>query len=51
MPATAIGAVRTMVRSLDLDPFSSWLADVRTGARGSLRPLIRAYARDHDVII
>lgn len=51
MPPTAIGAVRTMIRSLDLDHFSRWLARVRPGARGSLRLLIRAYARDHDVIV
>ncbi|HEY9346775.1 MAG TPA: phosphoenolpyruvate--protein phosphotransferase, partial [Inquilinus sp.] len=51
MPATAIGAVRTMVRSLDLGHFSRWLSRVRTNARGSLRPAIRAYARDHDVAI
>ncbi|WP_052120183.1 phosphoenolpyruvate--protein phosphotransferase [Inquilinus limosus] len=51
MPATAIGAVRTMVRSLDLGHFARWLSQVRANARGSLRPAIRAYARDHDVAI
>jgi len=51
MPATSIGAVRTMVRSLDLGHFSRWLSQIRTNARGSLRPAIRAYARDHDVAI
>lgn len=51
MPATSIGAVRTMVRSLDLGHFSLWLSRVRANARGSLRPAIRAYARDHDVAI
>lgn len=51
MPATSIGAVRTMVRSLDLGDFSRWLSQVRANARGSLRPAIRAYALDHDVAI
>jgi phosphotransferase system enzyme I (PtsP) len=51
MPATAIGAVRTMVRSLDLDHFSRWLSQIRNNSRGSLRHAIRAYARDHDVLI
>ncbi|MGO4129042.1 phosphoenolpyruvate--protein phosphotransferase [Inquilinus sp. YAF38] len=51
MPATSIGAVRTMVRSLDLGHFSRWLSQVRANARGSLRPAIRAYALDHDVAI
>ncbi|MGO1076750.1 phosphoenolpyruvate--protein phosphotransferase [Inquilinus sp. CA228] len=51
MPATSIGAVRTMVRSLDLGHFSRWLSRVRANARGSLRPAIRAYALDHDVAI
>ena len=51
MPATSIGAVRTMVRSLDLGHFSRWLSRVRSNARGSLRPAIRAYALDHDVAI
>jgi phosphotransferase system enzyme I (PtsP) len=51
MPATATGAIRTMVRSLDLGHFSRWLSRVRANARGSLRPAIGAYARDHDVAI
>jgi phosphotransferase system, enzyme I, PtsP len=51
MPATSIGAVRTMVRSLDLGDFSRWLSQVRANARGSLRSAIRAYALDHDVAI
>jgi phosphotransferase system enzyme I (PtsP) len=49
MPAGAVPAVKALVRSLDLDAFSRFLAGLRRSARGggSLRTEIGAWARDH----
>jgi len=49
MPASAVPAVKAMVRGLDLGPFTRFLAGLRRSADGgrSLRAEIAAWARDH----
>lgn len=53
MPASAVPAVKAMVRSLDLAAFSSVLAGLRRSSAGggSLRTEIAAWARDHGIIL
>ena len=49
MPASAVPAVKAMVRGLDLGAFTRFLAGLRRSAHGgrSLRAEIAAWARDH----
>jgi len=51
MPPTGIFPVKAMLASLDLAPFAEYLRNLLAGDVGgaSLRPRIRAYARDHGI--
>lgn len=51
MPATAIGPVKAMARSLTLGPVRDYLAELCNRPHHSLRESLRAFARDHDVAI
>jgi phosphotransferase system enzyme I (PtsP) len=51
MPSPAIGAVKTMVRSLDVGRLRPFLAGLLTRPVPSLREHLRAFALDHDVAI
>ena len=51
MPATAIGPVKAMARSLTLGPVRDYLAELCDKPHHSLRESLRAFARDHDVAI
>jgi phosphotransferase system enzyme I (PtsP) len=49
MAATAIGPVKTMIRSLDAGAAADYLDEIRDRPDHSLRSKLEAYARDHDV--
>jgi phosphotransferase system enzyme I (PtsP) len=53
MPASAVPAVKAMVRSLDLGAFSRFLSGLRRSSAGggSLRTEIAAWARDHGITL
>jgi phosphotransferase system enzyme I (PtsP) len=51
MAPTAVGAVKTMVRSLDLGRLQTYLTGIQGSAAGSLRGRLRAFARDHSVAL
>ena len=51
MPFPAIGEVKTMVRSLDVGRLRKFLEPLLDRSAPSLREHLRAYARDHDVVI
>jgi phosphotransferase system enzyme I (PtsP) len=51
MPATAIGPIKAMVRSLPLGALESYLASLADRADHSLRDRLTAFARDHGVIL
>jgi phosphotransferase system, enzyme I, PtsP len=51
MSASSVGAVRAMVRSLDVDALSRFLRARLRGSDRSLRALLRGFARDHGVRI
>jgi len=51
MAPSAIGAVKTMLRSLDLAGFSAYLEEAMEGHPHSLRPILNAFARDHGVVL
>ncbi len=51
MPATAIGPVKAMARSLTLGPVRDYLTGLCDRPEHSLRESLRAFARDHDVAI
>jgi len=46
-----VGAVRAMVRSLAVAPLAAYLDSICDSAEHSLRQKLRAYARDHGVVI
>jgi phosphotransferase system, enzyme I, PtsP len=50
MAATAIGPVKTMIRSLDAGAVADYLDEIGNRPDHSLRPKLEAYARDHDVV-
>jgi phosphotransferase system, enzyme I, PtsP len=51
MAATAIGPVKTMIRSLDADAVAAYLDEIGSRPDHSLRPKLEAYARDHDIAL
>jgi phosphotransferase system enzyme I (PtsP) len=51
MAATAIGPVKTMIRSLDAGAAADYLDEIRERPDHSLRPKLEAYARDHDTSV
>lgn len=51
MPPAAVGAVKTMLRSLEVGPLQAYLDRVLTVPDHSLRARLRAYALDHGVVL
>ena len=51
MAATAIGPVKTMIRSLDAAAVAGYLDEIGGRPDHSLRPKLAAYARDHDIVL
>jgi phosphotransferase system enzyme I (PtsP) len=51
MPAAAVGPVKTMVRSLRVAPFASYLERYAGSPARSLRNQFKAFAQDHGVIV
>ena len=51
MAATAIGPVKTMIRSLDTAAVAGYLDDIGNRPDHSLRPKLEAYARAHEVAL
>ena len=49
MAATAIGPVKTMIRSLDAPPLADYLDEIGERPDHSLRRWLEAYARDHAI--
>jgi phosphotransferase system, enzyme I, PtsP len=49
MAATAIGPVKTMIRSLDVAALKSYLDEIGERPDHSLRPKLEAWARDHAI--
>jgi phosphotransferase system enzyme I (PtsP) len=47
----AVGPLKEMVRSLALTPLKQFLDQLTSRQHGNLRPILRAYARDHDIVI
>ena len=51
MSATAIGPVKTMIRTLDAGAVAEYLEEIGNRPDHSLRAKLEAYARDHDVAL
>ena len=51
MPPSAVGAVKTMIRSLDISELQRFLETMHGEASHSVRKQLEAFARDHGVII
>ena len=51
MPAAAIGPVKMMIRSLTLAPLIAYMQQHEGSAARTLRNHLKAFARDHDVVI
>jgi len=51
MAATAIGPIKTMIRSLDAGAVAGYLDEIGSRPDHSLRPKLEAYARDHDIVL
>jgi len=51
MAATAIGPVKTMIRSLDAAAVAGYLDEIAGRPDHSLRPRLEAYARDHKIAL
>ena len=51
MSGTAIGPVKTMIRSLDATAIASYLSEIAARPDHSLRPKLEAYARDHAIAL
>ena len=51
MVATAIGPVKTMIRSLDATAVAGYLDEIAGRPDHSLRPRLEAYARDHKIAL
>jgi phosphotransferase system enzyme I (PtsP) len=49
--ATAIGPVKTMIRTLDAGAVTAYLDEVGRRPDHSLRPKLEAYARDHEIAL
>ena len=51
MAPSAVGPVKTMIRSLHLTPLEQFLATLETASDHSLRNKLTAFALDHRVIL
>jgi phosphotransferase system enzyme I (PtsP) len=51
MPASSIGPVKMMIRSLDAGAVANYLDAIGGRPDHSLRPKLEAYARDHDIAL
>jgi phosphotransferase system enzyme I (PtsP) len=51
LTASAIGPVKTMIRSLDAGALSRYLDEIGNRPDHSLRPWLDAYARDHAITV
>jgi phosphotransferase system enzyme I (PtsP) len=51
LTATAIGPVKTMIRSLDAGTLARYLDEIGDRPDHSLRPWLDAYARDHAIMV
>jgi phosphotransferase system enzyme I (PtsP) len=51
MAATAIGPVKTMIRTLDAAAVAGYLDEIASRPDHSLRPRLEAYARDHKIAL
>ena len=51
MAATAIGPVKTMIRSLDATAVAGYLDEIGSRPDHSLRPKLEAYALDHNIAL
>jgi phosphotransferase system enzyme I (PtsP) len=51
MAATAIGPVKTMIRTLDAGAVAAYLGEIGSRPDHSLRPKLEAYARDHEIAL
>ncbi|MBV8131927.1 MAG: phosphoenolpyruvate--protein phosphotransferase, partial [Alphaproteobacteria bacterium] len=51
MAATAIGPIKTMIRSLDATAVAGYLDEIAGRPDHSLRPRLEAYARDHNIAL
>jgi phosphotransferase system, enzyme I, PtsP len=51
MAGSAIGAVKTMIRSLDATAIAGYLDEIGARPDHSLRPKLEAYARDHAIVV
>jgi phosphotransferase system enzyme I (PtsP) len=51
MAATAIGPVKTMIRSLDATAVAGYLDEIGGRPDHSLRPKLEAYALDHNIAL
>ncbi len=49
--ATAIGPVKTMIRSLDTAALAHYLGEIGNRPDHSLRRKLEAYARDHAIVL
>ncbi len=51
MPATAVGPVRAMVRSLEVAPLADYVSTLVSSEAPTIRPHLRAFAIDHNVFL
>jgi phosphotransferase system enzyme I (PtsP) len=51
MPAPAVGPIKAMVRSLELEPLANYVRSLATAPDHSLREKLRSYATDRGVLI
>jgi phosphotransferase system enzyme I (PtsP) len=51
MAATAIGPVKTMIRTLDAGAVAAYLGEIGSRPDHTLRPKLEAYARDHEIAL
>jgi phosphotransferase system enzyme I (PtsP) len=51
LTATAIGPIKTMIRSLDAGALAHYLDEIGDRPDHSLRPWLDAYARDHAIVL
>ena len=51
MAGSAIGPVKTMIRSLDATAVAGYLDEIGARPDHSLRPRLEAYARDHEIVV
>jgi phosphotransferase system enzyme I (PtsP) len=47
----AVGPIKEMIRSLELAPLEHFIARLAEGDQRSVRPLLLAYARDHEIAV